>query len=103
MKTLIQNDIYTPMFIATLFIIAKTWKKPKSPSRDEWTQKNWYGYTWNISHEKNRNINKTYLENLNRNQNETLEWKSTKQKNESGSLKIGQLKYLSPRNRRKKD
>ena len=56
-----------------------------------------------MMYEKNRNINKTYLENLNRNQNETLEWKSTKQKNESGSLKIGQLKYLSPRNRRKKD
>ena len=26
----------TPMFIAALFTIAKAWKQPKSPSRDEW-------------------------------------------------------------------
>ena len=34
-KTLIQNVILTPMFTAPLFIIAKTWKQPKSPSMDE--------------------------------------------------------------------
>ena len=28
-KTLIQKDTYTPMFIAALFTIAKTWKQPK--------------------------------------------------------------------------
>ena len=31
MKTLIQNDTYTPMFIA-LYTIAKTWKQPKCQS-----------------------------------------------------------------------
>ena len=30
-----QNG-YTPMFIAALFIIAKTWKQPRCPSADEW-------------------------------------------------------------------
>ena len=31
-KTLIQKDTYTPMFIAALFTIAKTWKqKRKGP------------------------------------------------------------------------
>ena len=39
MKTLILKDTYTPIFIAILFIIAKTWKQPKCPSMDEWTKK----------------------------------------------------------------
>ena len=34
----------TPMFIATLFIIAKTWKPPKCPSTDEWIKKMWHIY-----------------------------------------------------------
>ena len=42
-KTIIQKDICTPMFIATLFTIAKTWKQPKCPSTDEWI-KMWYIY-----------------------------------------------------------
>ena len=35
-KTIIQKDIRTPMFIATLFTIAKTWKQPKYPLTEEW-------------------------------------------------------------------
>jgi len=34
-KTLIQKGTCTPMLIATLFTIAKTWKRPKCPSTDE--------------------------------------------------------------------
>ena len=30
------------MFIAALFIIAKTWKQPKCPLTDEWIKKMWY-------------------------------------------------------------
>ena len=44
-KTLIQKDICTPMFIASLFTIAKTWKQPKCPSTDEWIKKMCYIYT----------------------------------------------------------
>ena len=33
------------MFIAALFTIAKTWKKSKCPSTDEWIKKMWYIYT----------------------------------------------------------
>ena len=44
-KTLIQKDTCTPMFIATLFTIAKPWKQPKCPSTDEWIKKMWYIYT----------------------------------------------------------
>ena len=35
----------TPMFITALFIIARTWKKPRCPSADEWLRKLWYIYT----------------------------------------------------------
>ena len=34
-----------PMFIAALFIIARTWKQPRRPSADEWISKLWYIYT----------------------------------------------------------
>ena len=43
-KTTIQKDTCAPMFIAALFIIAKTWKQAKCPSTDEWI-KMWYIYT----------------------------------------------------------
>ena len=35
MKTLIQKDTWTPAFLAALFTIAKFWKQPKCPSKDE--------------------------------------------------------------------
>ena len=44
-KTIIQKDTCTPMFIAALFTIAKTWKQPKCPSAEEWIKKIWYIYT----------------------------------------------------------
>ena len=33
------------MFIAALFIIARTWKQRGCPSADEWIRKLWYIYT----------------------------------------------------------
>ena len=33
------------MFIAALFIIARTWKQPRCPSADEWLRNPWYIYT----------------------------------------------------------
>ena len=44
-ETRIERDMYTPMFIAALFIIARTWKQPRCPSADEWIRKLWYIYT----------------------------------------------------------
>ena len=35
----------TPMFIAALFTMAKTWKQPKCPLTDEGIRKMWYIYT----------------------------------------------------------
>ena len=44
-KTIIQKGTCTPMFIATLFTTAKTWKQPKCPLTDEWINKMWYIHT----------------------------------------------------------
>ena len=44
-KRVIQKDTCTPMFIAALFIIIKTWKQPKCSSIEEWIKKMWYIYT----------------------------------------------------------
>ena len=44
-KTIIRKDTRTPMFIAALFTMAKTWKQPKCPLTDEWIKKMWYIYT----------------------------------------------------------
>ena len=38
-KNMIRKDTYTPMFIAALFTIAKTWKHPKCPLTEEWIKK----------------------------------------------------------------
>ena len=44
-ETKIERDTCTLMFIAALFIIARTWKQPRCPSADEWIRKLWYIYT----------------------------------------------------------
>ena len=44
-ETRIERDTCTPMFIAALFIIARTWKQPRCPSADKWIRKLWYIYT----------------------------------------------------------
>ena len=44
-ETRIEKDMCTPVFIAALFIIARTWKQPRFPSANEWTRKLWYIYT----------------------------------------------------------
>jgi hypothetical protein len=33
------------IFLAALFIIARSWKEPRCPSTEEWIQKMWYIYT----------------------------------------------------------
>ena len=44
-KTLIQKDTCTPMFIAALVTITKTWKQTKCPLTEEWLKKISYVYT----------------------------------------------------------
>jgi hypothetical protein len=40
-----NKDTCFTMFIAALFIIARSWKEPRRPSTEEWIQKMWYIYT----------------------------------------------------------
>ena len=45
-KTTILKYTCTPVFIAALFTIARTWKQPRCPSTDEWVKKiDTYTYT----------------------------------------------------------
>jgi hypothetical protein len=40
-----NKDTCSTMFIAALFIIARSWKEPRCLSTEEWIQKMWYIYT----------------------------------------------------------
>jgi hypothetical protein len=40
-----KKDTYSTIFIAALFITARSWKEPRCPSTEEWIQKMWYIYT----------------------------------------------------------
>ena len=44
-KTIIQKDACTPVFIAAVFTIARSWKQSKCPLTKEWIKKMWYIYT----------------------------------------------------------
>ena len=44
-ETRTERDTCTPMFIAPLFIIVRTWKQRRCPSADKWIRKLWYIYT----------------------------------------------------------
>ena len=44
-ETKIEKDTCIPVFIAALFIIARSWKRPRCPRTDEWIKKLWYIYT----------------------------------------------------------
>ena len=41
-KNYVHTKICTWMFIAALFITARTWKQPRCPSVGEWIDKLWY-------------------------------------------------------------
>jgi hypothetical protein len=40
-----KKDTCSTIFIAALFIIARSWKESRYPSTEEWIQKMWYIYT----------------------------------------------------------
>ena len=61
-KTIIQKDICTPMFIAALFTIARTWRQPKCPLTDEWIKKMWYIYTMEYCSAIKRNEIESFVE-----------------------------------------
>ena len=61
-KTIIQKHTCTPMFIAALFTIARTWKQPKCPSTEEWIKKMWYIYTMEYYSATERNETGSFVD-----------------------------------------
>ena len=59
-ETRIERDTCTPVFIAALFIIARTWKQPRCPSADKWI-KLWYIYTMEYHSAINKNAFESVL------------------------------------------
>ena len=51
----------TPMSIAALFTIARTWKQPKCPSTDEWIKKMWHIYTMEYYSARERNETELFV------------------------------------------
>jgi hypothetical protein len=39
-----NKDTCSTMFLAALFMIARSWEEPRYPSTEEWIQKMWYIY-----------------------------------------------------------
>ena len=50
-----------PMFIASVFTIARTQKQPRCPSADEWIRKLWYIYTMEYYSAIKKNVFKLVL------------------------------------------
>ena len=50
------------MFIAALFTLAKTWKQPKCPSKDEWIKKMRHIYTMEYYSAIKRNEIESFVE-----------------------------------------
>ena len=53
-ETRSERGMCAPMFIAALFIIARTRKQPRCPSADEWIRKLWYNPTSGHTHQGNQ-------------------------------------------------
>ena len=60
-ETRIERDTCTPMFIAALFIIARTWKQPRCPSVEEWIRKLWYIHTMEYYSDIKKNVFESVL------------------------------------------
>ena len=60
-ETKIETYVPHSLFIAALFIIAKTWKQPRCPLTDEGIKKLWYIYTMEYYSPINRNTSEWVL------------------------------------------
>ena len=59
-KTIIQKNTCTPVFIAAVFIIARSWKQPKCLSTNKWI-KMWYIFTMEYYSAKKRNESGSFV------------------------------------------
>ena len=61
-KTIIQKYKYTPMFIAALFTIARTWKQSKCSRTNKWIKRLWYIYTMEYYPVSKRNGMRSFVD-----------------------------------------
>ena len=61
-QPLIPKDTCTPIFIAALFTIARTWKQPKCPLTDEWIKRIWCIHTMEYYSATKRNEIGSFIE-----------------------------------------
>ena len=74
----IWKDARTPVFIAALFTIAKTWKQPKRPLTDEWVKKMWYIYTMEYYSAIKKEWNKAICSNMDGPRDIYTKWSKSK-------------------------
>ena len=60
-ETKIEKHTSIPLVIEALFIIARTWKQPRYPLRDEWIKKLWYTYIMEYHLAIKRNASESVL------------------------------------------
>ena len=60
-ETIIEKDTRTPVFIAALFTIARTWKQPRCPPTNKWIKKLWYIYIMEYYSTRRRNAFESLL------------------------------------------
>ena len=57
----IERDTCTPIFIAALFTIARTWRQPRCPLAEEWIKMLLYIYTMDYSLSMKKNAFESVL------------------------------------------
>ena len=60
-ETRIYNDMCTPVFIAAVFTIARTWQRSRCPLTNEWMRKLWCLYTMEYYSAVKRNVFESVL------------------------------------------
>ncbi|KAB0365632.1 hypothetical protein FD754_009788 [Muntiacus muntjak] len=93
-ETRTERDTCTPMFIAALFIIARTWKQPRCPSADEWIRKLWYIYTMEYYSAVMKTYHMYHAESISAESKlKEAEKQEEKQFNKSGDLSMNLLRH----------
>ena len=79
-ETRSERDTCTPVFIAALFKIARTWKQPRCPSAGEWIRKLWYIYTMEYYSAIKKNTFESVLNEVDETGAYYIEWRKSERK-----------------------